>query len=98
MKLRDLIPLLLIFFLISIGNTKLFADNKTPQPNMDMQKVLNAYDTESAKPLTGLTPEEARKQPSIADAVKKVMKKEKLRVKENIAEEKIQVDGAAGKL
>ena len=98
MKLRDLIPLLLIFFLISIGNTKLFADNKTPQPNMDMQKVLNAYDTESAKPLTGLTPEEARKQPSIADAVKKVMKKEKLRVKENIAEEKIQVDGAVGKI
>lgn len=43
----------------------------------DMQKVLKELDALGGKPLSTLTPEEARKQPTPADAVRKVLEKEK---------------------
>lgn len=99
MKFKELIPLLLIFFLVSIGNTKLFADMNTPVPNAEMKKILKAYDGQKAKPLPGLTAEEARKQPTTADAVKEVMKNEKIKpVDDKVDSEIISIDGAAGKI
>jgi len=47
-----------------------------PEIDSDMQKVLDAYDSLSPKPLETLTAVEARKQPTPADAVAKVLKDE----------------------
>jgi len=50
------------------------AQNATPpKAEPDMQKVLDAMAALKPKPIETLTPEEARKQPSAADAVKKVL-------------------------
>ncbi len=99
MKLKDLIPLLLIYFLVMIGNTKVFAEIKAPQPNAQMQKVLKALDEKNGKPIESLTAVEARKQPTPADAVKTVMEKEKIKIsKDNISVEEMQIDGAQGKI
>jgi acetyl esterase len=46
---------------------------KPPQAEPHMQKVLDAMASLKPKPIEKLTPEEARKQPTPADAVKKVM-------------------------
>ena len=43
------------------------------QPDPDMQKVLDALASLNGKPIETLTPQEARKQPTPADAVKKVL-------------------------
>lgn len=57
--------------------------SKLPEPkdplaaaDADMKKVLTELGALGAKPLGSLTPEEARKQPTPADAVKKVLEKE----------------------
>ena len=47
-----------------------------PKANKEMQKVLDALKSLGGKPIETLTPEEARKQPTPADAVKKVMERE----------------------
>ena len=44
-----------------------------PKAEQNMQKVLDALASLGGKPIETLTPEEARKQPTPADAVKKVM-------------------------
>lgn len=44
-----------------------------PKADADMQKVLDALSSLNPKPLDTLTPAEARKQPTPADAVKKVL-------------------------
>jgi acetyl esterase len=49
---------------------------KPPKAEPHMQKVLDALKTLGPKPIETLSPEEARKQPSPADAVKKVLKEE----------------------
>jgi acetyl esterase len=49
------------------------AAEKPPKAEPSMQKVLDALASLGGKPVETLTPEEARKQPSPADAVKKVM-------------------------
>ncbi|MCC2972145.1 alpha/beta hydrolase [Massilia sp. IC2-476] len=46
---------------------------KPPQADPDMQKVLDAHASLDPKPIEKLTPAEARKQPTPADAVKKVL-------------------------
>ncbi len=46
---------------------------KPPKAEPNMQKVLDALASLGGKPIETLTPEEARKQPTPADAVKKVM-------------------------
>lgn len=47
-----------------------------PKATKDMQKVLEALASLDGKPIETLTPEEARKQPTPADAVKKVMQQQ----------------------
>jgi acetyl esterase len=49
------------------------APAKTPKAEPHMQKVLDALASLGGKPIETLTPDEARKQPSPADAVKKVL-------------------------
>lgn len=103
MKLKDLISLLLVFLLVCIGNTKVFADINTPVPNAEMKKVLNEIDKQNVKqkvkPFNQLTAAEARKQPTTADAVKNLMKQEKIKpTNDKIDVEDIMIDGAAGKL
>jgi acetyl esterase/lipase len=49
------------------------AASAPPKADPDMQKVLDALATLGGKPIETLTPEEARKQPTPADAVKKVL-------------------------
>lgn len=44
-----------------------------PKPEPHMQKVLDALASLGGKPIETLTAEEARKQPTPADAVKKVL-------------------------
>lgn len=46
-----------------------------PKPNAAMQEVLDALQALGPKPLEKVSPEEARKQPTPADAVKAVLKK-----------------------
>lgn len=46
---------------------------KPPKADASMQKVLDALASLGGKPIETLTPEEARKQPTPADAVKKVL-------------------------
>ena len=47
-----------------------------PKANKEVQKFLDASKSLGGKPIETLTPDEARKQPTPADAVKKVMEKE----------------------
>ena len=49
------------------------AQDKPAAPNAAMQKVLDALAALGGKPIDTLTPDEARKQPTPADAVKKVL-------------------------
>ena len=49
------------------------AADKAPKAEPAMQKVLDALGSLGGKPLETLTPQEARKQPTPADAVKKVL-------------------------
>jgi acetyl esterase/lipase len=46
-----------------------------PEPGSDMQEVLDALAALGGKPIETLTPEEARKQPTPADAAKRVLMK-----------------------
>ena len=50
---------------------------QAPKADAHMQKVLDALASLGGKPIETLTPEEARKQPTPADAVKKVLADEK---------------------
>lgn len=52
---------------------QLQAAPQAAKPGPEMQKVLDALDSLGGKPIETLTPDEARKQPTPADAVKKVM-------------------------
>lgn len=54
--------------------------NPAAKADPDMAKVLTALDSLHPKPIETLTPAEARKQPSAADAAAKVVKDEKLNV------------------
>ncbi len=47
-----------------------------PKPNARMQQILDAHASLNPKPIETLSPEEARKQPSPADAVKALLTKE----------------------
>lgn len=50
-----------------------FAASAPPKADADMQKVLDALASLGGKPIETLTPDEARKQPTPADAVRKVL-------------------------
>jgi acetyl esterase/lipase len=54
-------------------SSPLFAQQGSP-PDPQMKAVLDAHASLGPKPIESLSPEEARKQPSVADAVMKLMK------------------------
>ena len=56
-----------------------------PRAEAHMQKVLDALKSLNGKPIETLTPEEARRQPRPANAVKKVLADEKKAPRQNPA-------------
>lgn len=72
-----------------------------PDIDPDMKKVLDAFDSLNPKPIETLTPAEARKQPTPADAVAKVLKDEgktPAEVKPALITQDIQIPGPAGNI
>jgi acetyl esterase len=71
-----------------------------PQPNKEMKEVLSALEALGPKPIETLTPEQARKQPTPADAVKAVLQKQgKSTAPEPVAKvEERKIKGAAGEI
>lgn len=61
-----------VFVLVSLSSVQ--AADAPPKADPSMQKVLDALASLNGKPIETLTPEEARKQPTPADAVIKVLK------------------------
>lgn len=70
------------------------------EPNKEMKQVLDSLKEQNGKPIDTLSAEEARKQPTPADATMAVITKEKGEFKpvELTKVEDIQVDGAEGKI
>ena len=64
--------------MMACGTTVASAAGALPQPDADMKAVLDELAALGAKPVETLTPAQARKQPTPADAVKKVMAKKGL--------------------
>lgn len=58
---------------VTVGMSHAQVAQQPPKAEPNMQKVLDALASLGGKPIETLTPEEARKQPTPADAVKKVM-------------------------
>lgn len=71
-----------------------------PKPNKQMNAVLSDLGTKGGKPIESLSAEEARKQPTPADAVRDVLIKQKKSVApEAVAKvEDREIDGGAGKI
>ncbi|MUI16170.1 alpha/beta hydrolase fold domain-containing protein [Massilia dura] len=64
-----------------------------------MQKVLDALASLGGKPVETLAPEEARKQPTPADAVVKLMKEEAVPApKDGVTSKQLSIDGPQGKI
>jgi acetyl esterase len=57
----------------TVGMSQAQVAQQLPKAEPHMQKVLDALASLGGKPIETLTPEEARKQPTPADAVKKVL-------------------------
>lgn len=58
---------------LACASVTALAASAPPKADADMQKVLDALASLGGKPIETLTPDEARKQPAPADAVKKVL-------------------------
>lgn len=87
---KVILPLIVV---VSVGSA--FAA-KMAKPNNEMDVVLKALQEKGGKPIETLTPVEARKQPTPADAVKTVEKTKKEAPAPTVAIKEIQLDGAAG--
>ena len=69
------------------------------QPNPQMKAVLDKLGTLGGKPIETLTPEEARKQPSPADAVKAILKEQNKPFPEKVAKvEDLTIPGRGGEI
>jgi len=71
--MKKLLPLTLLVAGTLLATSVWAQSGKPPKADADMQKVLDAMASLKPKPIETLSPEEARKQPTPADAVKKVM-------------------------
>lgn len=71
--MKKALPLTLLAAGVLLATGAWAQSAKPPKADPDMQKVLDAMASLKPKPIEKLTPEEARKQPTPADAVKKVM-------------------------
>ncbi|GGY10439.1 alpha/beta hydrolase [Pseudoduganella dura] len=70
-----------------------------PKAEPRMQKVLDALASLGGKPVETLAPEEARKQPTPADAVVKLMKEEAVPApKDGVTSKQLSIDGPQGKI
>lgn len=69
---------------------------KMAKPNSEMNAILNELSKKGGKPIETLSAEEARKQPTPADAVKTVMETKKDIPVPAIAIKELNIDGAAG--
>ena len=84
-----------------IATTAAFALDSAQPPMAEpkMQKVLDALASLGGKPVETLTSEEARKQPTAADATMKVMKEEGIAAtKDGVTMKQVDIDGPAGKI
>ncbi|MDQ2990694.1 MAG: alpha/beta hydrolase, partial [Pseudomonadota bacterium] len=74
------------------------APAKPPKAEPHMQKVLDTLASLGGKPIETLTPEEARKQPSPADAVKKIMTDKKMSTEpaDGVTEKEMMIAGPLG--
>ena len=70
---RNTLILAAISLAAAAGLAQARESQNPPKADASMQKVLDALASLGGKPIETLTPEEARKQPTPADAVKKVL-------------------------
>jgi acetyl esterase len=95
-----LLPASALFFTAHLAHAQ--ADNAMTPPKADpqMQKVLDALASLGGKPITTLSPQEARKQPTPADAVKKVLKEQGKRTAPDagVTVKEMTIPGPHGKL
>lgn len=76
-----------VFSTLAIASAFMIARAETPaKPTAQMQAVLDKLASLGGKPITSLSPEEARKQPSPADAVKALMKDKDIPYPEKVGE------------
>lgn len=95
MKIARTLPLALA--LAFSATLAIAAADPVKKADADMTKVLDALAALGPKPLETLTPEEARKQPSPADAVKKVMARDgKTAPDDGVTTKTIAIKGAGG--
>ena len=82
-----------LLLLLALVSTQLIAADK---PNLEMKKVLDKLEEKGGKPIEHLSPEEAREQPTTADAVKSLPQRGRV---EKLAEVKdIKIQGADEKI
>ncbi len=79
---------ILTFAALAASTSMLIAEPGPSKPNKQMQAVLDQLQELGGKPIESLTPVEARKQPTPADAVKKLMKEQGLKGPEPVADVK----------
>ncbi len=77
-----------------------FANAKSAEPTKEMKKVLDTMKASGGKPIESLSAQEARKQPTPADAVKSIMSEDEAKkAKEGFAKiEDKKIPGAAGEM
>ncbi len=84
-----------------LAATNAFAIDSPEPPKAEprMQKVLDALASLGGKPVETLAPEEARRQPTPADAVAKLMKEEGVAApKDGVTARQLSIDGPQGKI
>ena len=99
---KKVFPLALkCFFAVSAFGGFAYAETSAaPKPNSEMKKILNEMKLKGGSPIENITAQEARQQPTPADAVKSIMSdKEKKKGQEGFAKiEDKMVRGAAGEI
>ncbi|MBC7532829.1 MAG: alpha/beta hydrolase [Oligoflexus sp.] len=92
----NLVSKVTLSFTIASSASLAFAADK---PNAQMKAVLDELAAKGGKPIETLSAEEARKQPTPADAVKSLMEKRKIKADTTkVTSEDIMIDGASGKI
>ncbi len=88
---KVILPLLIVF---SFEN----ALAKMGKPTGEMDAILKTLDSKKGKPIETLSAQEARKQPTPADAVKTLMKNKKIEDQALVTVQDIKVEGAQGQI
>lgn len=88
---KVILPLLIVFSFES-------ALAKMGKPTGEMDAVLKTLESQKGKPIETLSAQEARKQPTPADAVKTLMKSKKIEAQPLVTVKDIKVDGGDGQI